>query len=308
MITFTSEIAECRRLWEQFSPHLRAWDDWELMNAFHDQSRFLPKFMTLETGGSMDGLIPLVEDTTDGSHELFGGSYPDGRVLWIRPEDFPEYFAALPAHTDFFDLDGQWVDALLARFPEYAANFAEQDAQYYLVPADFQYDFHHHIQQKFSKDKRKGFLRDVRKVREWFNPELVWSDADETETFFRLSVKNFGAESDHASEAGRQEVRRVVRELQKLGYLRTLAISINGEKQAVSLSAHYRTTWVSLYAASNNDFDSLGKLLNMETIQEGCRHRVDEINYMTGMSWKAAWHMQVRPCRTLRKPAREPGS
>ena len=59
---------------------------------------------------------------------------------------------------------------------------------------------------------------------------------------------------------------------------------------------------VALYAASNNEYSILGKLLNVETIQEACRLRVDEISYMTGMQWKANWQMKSEPCITMRKP------
>lgn len=308
MIRFTSDFDECRRLWEQFSPHERAWDEWDVMWAFHDQSSYRLHFMVHERDGQADGLIPLVQDESDGSYELFGGCYPDARVLWIDIEDFPSYFDSLPENTVFFDISGAWVRALLDRYPDYAENFGEVDQQFYLVPADFDYDFNNHIQ-TFSNDKRKGFLRDLRRLREIYNPELRWSDDDEADLFISLSLKNFGAESDHVTEGGKQEVRRVVRELKALGYLRTLTISIDGAKQAASLSAHFKNMWVSLYAGSNNDFKNLGKFLNVETIQEGARRRVDEINYMTGMTWKAAWKMKENPCNTMRKPAKtKPGT
>lgn len=303
MIRFEKDMVECERLWEQFTPHDRAWDEWDLMYAFHDQATYLFNFMVHETDGKVDGLIPLVEDTSDGSFELFGGCYPDSRVLWIDIEHFPEIFDNLPQKTVFFDLRGSFVTTLLERFPEYEANFVEQDQQFFLIPADFDYDFVNHVN-TFSNDKRKGFLRDLRKIRE-LNPELVWSDADESELFISLSLKNFGAESDHVTEAGKQEVRRVVSELRELGILKTLTISIDGVKQATSLSALYNNYWISLYAGSNNDYNNLGKLLNSETIQEGCRLRVNEVNYMTGMTWKAAWHMQQSACRTMRKPAKQ---
>ncbi len=302
MIRFTTDVNECKQLWNTFSPHERAWDEWDLMYAFHDEKTYTFNFMVHENEGQADGLIPLVHDTSDGSHELFGGCYPDSRVLWIRNSDFPEFFEQFPDNTMFFDLKGTWVETMLQDFPQYAPNFVEEDQQFYLVPAEFGYDFVNHIN-TFSIDKRKNFLRDLRKFRER-NPELVWSADDESELFFKLSVKNFGADSDHSTEGGKEEVRRVVRELQRSGYLRTLTIAVDGEKQAVSMSALYQNMWIALYSSSNNDFNNLGKLLNSETIQEGCRLRVDEINYMTGMTWKAAWNMKRASCRTMRKPAK----
>lgn len=302
MINFVTDIGQCKKLWEQFSPLERPWDEWELMYAFHGEVRYRFNFMTHESSGLIDGLVPLVEDTKDGSFELFGGCYADSRILWIKLEDFQECFDQLPENTAFFDLRGSWVNSVLEIYPSLEANFVEQDQQYFLIPAEFGFDFTNHIH-GFSPKHEKGFLRDIRKVRE-LNHQLIWNDADETELFIELSLKNFGEESDYYKEEGKQEVRRVVRELQKLGLLRTLTILIDGVKQATSLSALYKNNWVSLYAGSNNDYKNLGKLLNVETIQEGCRLKVDEINFMTGMTWKAAWHMKQNPCRTMRKPAK----
>jgi len=176
MIRFITSQEDCKSLWEQFSPHQRAWDEWDLMLAFHDEKSYAFNFMVHETDGAADGLIPLVHDTVDGSYELFGGCYPDCRVLWIRIEDFPAFFEQLPDKTVLFDLKGPWVDEVLAAHPQFLPNFVEEDQQFYLVPANFQYDFVNHIN-TFSTDKRKGFLYDLRKFRER-NPVLQWSEDD----------------------------------------------------------------------------------------------------------------------------------
>ena len=75
------------------------------------------------------------------------------------------------------------------------------------------------------------------------------------------------------------ELRRVIGELDRSGRLRTLTIEVDGTRQAVSMSLLHGNKMVALYAASNNDYNNLGKLLNVETIQEACRLRVDEISY-----------------------------
>lgn len=298
-----TSLEECRPLWEQFSPHLRAWDNWDLLFAFHDTQRYEFRFQVLEQDGSAVGLLPLVYDTADNSYELFGGCYPENRVLWMQTEHFPLLFDALPENTTFFDLKGQWVTDLLDRFPEYAANFIEEDHQYFLTPAKLDYDFNNHLLATFSPDRRKGFLKDVQKLRDRAS-EMRWSQDDESELFIELNVMSFGEESDYFKDAGRAEVRRVVKALQELGMLRTFTIAIDGLKQAVSLSAVHDGDWIALYSSSNNKISNLGKLLTVETIQEGCRQRVNEVNYMTGMAWKAAWHMETLSCRTFRKPAR----
>jgi CelD/BcsL family acetyltransferase involved in cellulose biosynthesis len=132
---------------------------------------------------------------------------------------------------------------------------------------------------------------------------LRWSDDDEAELFIELVNRNFGDESDYATEDNANELRRVIAVLQRSGRLKTLTIEVEGAKQAVSLSVLHGNKMVALYAASNNDYNNLGKLLNVETIQEACRLRVDEISYMTGMQWKANWQMNSEPCLTMRKPA-----
>ncbi len=301
MIRTESDTWECKKLWGLFSPHLDAWDDWDLMYAFHDQDKHHFHFLVHEAGdGSADGLVPLVYDTTQNRHMLMAGSYPDGRILWMQHEDFPEAFEQFPERTVLFDLRQSWVSEVLRLYPEFEANFAEQEQRYYLVPARFEFDFYRHID-RFPRDKRQKFLYDLRSIRKR-EPVLRWSDDNEADLFIELVNRNFGTESDYADDDNANELRRVIDELKRSGRLKTLTIEIEGTPQAVSLSLLHGNKMVALYAASNNEYNNLGKLLNFETIQEGCRLRVDEISYMTGMRWKAEWRMPSEACVTMRKP------
>ena len=301
MIRTATTNEECRELWGRLSPGQDAWDDWDLMFAFHDEEKHRFNFLVHEDEhGQPDGLVPLVHDTSEKRYMLMAGSYPDGRVLWLHYDHFPELFEALPEPTVFFDLRKSWVDGLLQRHPQFEPFFAEPETRYFLVPSEFGYDFHNHLD-LFSSEKKQKFLYDLRKIRRQ-EPTLRWSDDDEAELFIELVNRNFGDESDYVDPANANELRRVIDELQRSGRLKTLTIEVEGAKQAVSLSVLHGNKMVALYAASNNDYNNLGKLLNVETIQEACRLRVDEISYMTGMQWKANWQMKSEPCLTMRKP------
>jgi Acetyltransferase (GNAT) domain len=301
VIRTETSLRECRKLWDLLSPQQDAWDDWDLMFAFHDQDRHRLHFLVHQGGdGRPDGLVPLVHDTTLDRFMLMGGSYPDGRVLWLQYRDFPEFFEQFPDRTILFDLRQSWVSSLLQVCPQFQINFSEPDLRYYLVPSEFGFDFHNHID-TFSPEKKQKFLYDLRNIRKR-EPTLHWSDKNEADLFIELVNRNFGAESDYADAENANELRRVIDALQRNGRLRTLAIEVDGAPQAVSLSLLYGNKMVALYASSNNDYNNLGKLLNVETIQEACRLRVDEISFMTGMQWKANWKMKGEPCITMRKP------
>ncbi|MGB5630075.1 MAG: GNAT family N-acetyltransferase, partial [Woeseiaceae bacterium] len=227
-------------------------------------------------------------------------SYPDGRILWLRHEDFPEVFEQLPEPTVFFDLRQSYVSELLRLHPQFEVNFAEQDLRYYLVPSEFEYDFNKHLE-TFPAEKKQKFLYDLRHIGKR-EPVLRWSGDNEADLFIELVNQNFGAASDYADAENAKELRRVIDELARSGRLKTLTIEIDGARQAVSLSLLHGNKMVALYASSNNAFNNLGKLLNVETINEACRLRVDEVSFMTGMKWKADWKMKGEPCITMRKP------
>jgi len=283
------------------SPQRDAWDDWDLMYAFHDPDRHRLNFLVHESDdGHPDGLVPLVHDTTQDRYMLMGGSYPDGRILWLQYRDFPEFFEQLPERTVFFDLRQSWVDELLQSHPQFESNFGEPELRYYLVPSDFGFDFNNHLE-TFPSEKRNKFLSDLRNIgrRE---PVLHWGSENETDLFIDLVNRNFGAASDYADKENANEVRRIIDELERSGRLKTLTIEIDGARQAVSLSLLHGNKMVALYGSSNNAYNNLGKLLNVEAIHEACRLRVDEISFMTGMQWKANWKMKSEPCITFRKP------
>jgi len=301
MLRTETDTLECRKLWDTFSPQQQAWDDWDLMFAFHDQDQHSFNFLVhLGSDGQADGLLPLVFDSKLNRHMLMAGSYPDGRILWLRQQHFPEFFEQLPERTVLFDLEHNWVSELLRLHPEFEVNFAEQDTRYYLVPSEFEFDFYKHID-TFPPDKKQKFLYDLRNIGKR-EPVLRWNDDNEADLFIELVNRNFGAESDYADAENARELRRVIAELHQSGRLKTLTIDIDGARQAVALSLLHGNKMIALYAASNNDYNNLGKLLNVETIQEACRLRVDEISFMTGMQWKANWRMKGEPCRTMRKP------
>jgi hypothetical protein len=301
VIRTETDVEQCRKLWETFSPQQDAWDDWELMFAFHDQDHHRFNFLVHQASdGQADGLIPLVEDTQKNRFMLMGGSYPDGRVLWLQNQDFPEFFEHFPEQTVFFDLKQSWVNDLLQICPQFAANFSEQDLRYYLSPAEFGFDFDKHLE-TFSADKKKKFLYDLRSIGKR-EPLLHWGGENEADLFIELVNRNFGEASDYADAENAKELRRVIAELEKSGRLKTMTIEVDGARQAVSLSLLHCNKMIALYASSNNDYNNLGKLLNVETIREACRLRVDEISFMTGMQWKANWKMKGEPCVTMRKP------
>ena len=288
-VRIETNLDACRSLWDRFSPGEGPWDDWDLIFAFHDEDHHRFHFLVHEDDvGQADGLLPLVNDTKLGRYTLMGGSYPDGRILWLRHEDFPEVFEQVPEPAALYDLKESWISELLQRFPQYEANVGERDLRYYLVPAQFGFDFQQHLD-TFSKDKRQKFLYDLRNIRKR-EPVLRWSCDDEADLFIELVNRNFGSDSDYVDADNANELRR------------TMVIGIERARQAVSLSLLHGNSMVALYAASNNDYNNLGKLLNVETINEACRLRVDEISFMTGMQWKADWKMTGEACVTLRKP------
>ncbi|MBT8099328.1 MAG: hypothetical protein KJO82_06240, partial [Gammaproteobacteria bacterium] len=165
MIRTETDSQECRKLWDAFSPHQDAWDDWDLMFAFHDQDTQRFNFLVhQDSDGRPDGLVPLVHDSRRDRFTLLAGSYPDGRILWLAYEDFPEFFEHFPEQTVLFDLKESWVSGLLERCPQFEANVSERELRYYLVPPEFDFDFHNHLD-TFPSGKKQKFLYDLRSIR-----------------------------------------------------------------------------------------------------------------------------------------------
>ena len=223
VISTESEVGACRKLWERFSPRQEAWDDWDLMFAFHDQERHRLNFLVLRTAdGQPEGLLPLVHDTDKDRFTLMAGSYPDGRVLWLRYCDFAKFFEQVPEKTVLFDLKKSWVTRLLEFDRRFDVNFSEPELRYYLVPSEFDYDFHRHLD-TFPSEKKQKFLYDLRHIRRRA-PTLRWSEDNEADLFIELVNRNFGANSDYADDRDADEVRRVISALKRSGRLKTLTI------------------------------------------------------------------------------------
>jgi hypothetical protein len=54
------------------------------LSAFHDEQLHRRHFLVREEGGQPAELVPLVHDTENNRYLLYGGSYPDARILWVE--------------------------------------------------------------------------------------------------------------------------------------------------------------------------------------------------------------------------------
>ena len=285
------DIKVCEEIWKKYTPNKLLWDEWEIIKAIHTPKN-KPHFILLD-----DGLIPLEYNEDLKRYELFGGTLPECRTLWIKTGK--DLHKILPSPCKLFDLNKEHVQKLLEIEPNIKELIGETDTRYYLDLEKIKYDFENHLE-KFDKKKRKNFKQDLRKTEE-YEPEIIWSHEDESEKFMELSQKRFGTESDYTDKENQEELKRFIKKIKEIGLLQTQIIKIKNEIHAISISAYHKNILHVIYAANNHEYKNIGKLMHVENIKYACKLKAKEINFLLGTAWKKDWKLDEEKTQTLIK-------
>ena len=92
-----TDIKDCQRIWQLFSPKDTLWDLWELVESIYNPKIHSPLFLVGVRGGKETGLLPLWFDKSQKVYYSFGGSICEFRDLvlgmaFISPVAFLRVF------------------------------------------------------------------------------------------------------------------------------------------------------------------------------------------------------------------------
>jgi hypothetical protein len=296
-----SDLSECEQLWKRFSPNNNLWDDWEINRTLHNPAISDPFFLVLIDNKKETGILPLMIEINTGTHYFFGGKLPEARRLWFDLKYFNLFFEKIQNNTQLLDMNATDARKITMIYPEYKDYFVKPDRRYYVNLQAINWSFDNYLKNKFSGERRKKFLADIRKVNE-LGLDVSWSKDIHLDLFIEMNKKRFGKDSDYNKEENILEARRLLKLLKEKSMLQTLTISSSGKIQAVSLSALYKETLHVIYASNNQDVKNLGKKMHVLNIQRGIDLKAKEVDFMIGdNSWKEFWKMDREECLSFIK-------
>ena len=297
-----SDLGECRKLWERFSPKKTIWEDWDVVSCFYSPAHHVPEFLAIMDGeGEVSGVLPFWKELAFNEYCFYGGYYLENMGFWFGAEDFPEIFEAIPPSTLLFDVNGKAAEQVIKLHPEYGKNFSHEDFRYFLNLKKIGYSLDNHLN-SFSKKHRKNFLHDIRKLSE-LGCGVEWSGKlVNYEHFLKFNVERFGKDSNLADPLFASQTRDMLSLFEKRGKLFACSAVIDGRVVGVEYAVLHNGVYYLVNGGYDKEHPNVGKLLVNEQINNAIGQKADEVDAMAGDSgWKQLWNLEKEPYYEFKK-------
>jgi hypothetical protein len=293
----TSDLEECRLLWQQLMPEELVSDLWDVRCCFHSQYGHRPHFVVAEDNGRVEGFLPLSWNQETGQYNYFPGETWEGKT-WLEQNmiiaDNRETLNAM-----LTSLDKPYSLRYLKNNRCWSRNDEQVDEVGYLfLPETYGYDADRYLDSFSHKSAKK--LR--KEVATWDCHTIEWryNQPDDFDELCRMNRERFGRLSYFDDQRFLESFRSLTSYLHDRRWLRMATIIVDGEVAAIDLGSLYSGMLTMLAGGTNSRFPGIAKLINMHHIQFACENRLDSVDFLCGdFNWKTFFHLTPAPLYLL---------
>jgi hypothetical protein len=285
----TTDLGRCEQLWNAAMPDATIWDRWDLRACFQRAFERPVRFITVEDGGDLVGLLPLAWIEETGCYGIFPGETWRGRT-WLEQNRIPARDARVLA-TLLAACPGNMELRYLAA-PSGAGEVDE--IGYLFSPARHEFNVDGWFA-GMSGRHAKRLRREIAAV-EGLGLRYRFDDLADIPRLVELNLAGFGDDSYFASSAFHRGFLDATAMLAARGWLRVTTILAGDRLAAVDVGCVYRNTYTILAGATHPDFRGIAKVINLHHLRRACDERLDEVDFLCGdFGWKERFHLQPRP-------------
>lgn len=280
-----TDLEECKRLWEKFSPKKSVWDLWDITYSFHKGYKAKSFFILGLDNDKKIGILHL-QYGEDGEnwYDFFGGNYPERRTFYINDKKLINTF--LEQAPEDISLD--YIDS---SEKDFIKGIEESEPTYSLNLEKYNHDIENYFK-TFNKKHRKNLKYDIRQL-EKLDYQVLWNVKDHLDRLAELNKLKFKEESNFNEPEFYGSIKLLLDAAEKLGILHLLSVKINKNVEASQIALFYNNTYHVLTGGSNPEIKNLGKLLIVEHIKKAIRLKAKLIDFMsTDSGWKKLWNLE----------------
>lgn len=296
-----TDISQCKKLWDEFSPNASIWDLWETNFSLYNPRVHNPHFIKLSGN---KGVLPLWYDKHYKKYYFFGGTYPENRNFWFHPKYFPEVYSDIPEPCALTDITEESVSEIINLNPECKTLFpeSEKDYSYSLDLVELNHDLQTYLK-TFSPKHRKNILYEIRKlISSGYNME--WSDdAGAIEKLIELNKLRFGEESDFNDGDVLEDFMALISFLSNSEALMISVVTKDADVVGVEAGFTFEDTYYLLNGGFDPSHKNIGKWMILEHIKKAIELGNNKMDFLVGDSsgWKKLWNLTETPVFTTRK-------
>lgn len=281
-----SDIEECRKLWEEFSPNTSLFDTWEFRYAFWKACQDEPYFLVLKDHKENFALLPLWYEKEKKKYFWFGSWWMEDNQFFVKDDVFIPLLLSVsptPVHLNAVSADTVAVAKKYMRFkpddPKFTldvSGFSSLDE--YLAT--------------LKKKKRYNLKRD-RKHIENLAPQIIYDRFEDFETLVNLCNRRFhqkGEDTDWEDPQRVETFRQVIEigKKHKSYGMRMISLVIGDKIAAVDLITTFNRCYYSLKCGYDvKNFPGIGNYVNLLEIEDAIAlgmKKMDFLEYDYG--WK----------------------
>lgn len=291
-----TDLNEAKKWWEIFSPNASVYDLWEFRYCFHKYYTYDLRFYIGYDGDTPIGLLPLQYNKDKGYVEFFGTYFMETNQVFIKPgyeNTARQFYEHITEKVHLESLNEQ--DEFTKQLPLF-------DYKYILDTTQFS-SFEDYITKSFSSKSRSNLKKKIRQIEDGNTMEVQVNQLDDIELMFDFNIKTF--DEKFAEKGGRRSSflypfrKEIYRDFLALTKTKphVLTFSINGKKQAVSLTILYNGWYVFLNTGANiEEIPNMGNYTYYKNIEEAFTLGAQTFDAgVEAYGWKERFHLYRIP-------------
>lgn len=280
------DIAKAKEYWDQFSPHLSIYDEWDFRYCFYQFQNHELFFYVGFLDGKPIGLMPLAKSEKENCLEFFGGDYMEDNKVFLDKkynEYIPAFYNAITIPAALLDITGT---------DKFTSELSLEDYSYHADLTNIT-DQNGFIETYFSGKSKKNLKYDLRKVTD-HTIEIISNQFSDLELMFKQNIHVFKHDSWFKEEHMQDMFAKVI----QLSYpIYFFTYIVDGQKQGTSLSVQYKNTLLLInYSSDKDQTPNLGKYIILHTIGNALNHGITTFEAGVGdCNWKKHWGLFKKP-------------
>lgn len=290
-VEIVSDINQCFKLWQKFSPQKTIFDTLEFRSAFVKSYQYKPHFILLKNRFENLALLPLEYDRSKKEYVWFGSPWQEENKFLTKDSIFVPFLLAIapkPLNLNAIDFENAETVKDFVDFepdnPKYILDLTKvKSLEGFLMG--------------LTKNRRHDLRKDKRRI-ERQNPEIIINNFSDLKNLVRLSKERFrlkGEDTDWQDPRRVEAFKQVVKLSDKSYKAKMIAIKIGKKIAGVDLIAIFNNCYYTLKCGYNvRDFSGIGNYFNLLEIEDAMKLGMKKIDFLqNNYEWKSRWFQAV---------------
>jgi hypothetical protein len=284
LIEIFSDIDQCFKLWQEFSPKINLFDTWEFRYAFYLAYKHKPYFLVLKNKKENLALLPLWYDSERKKYFWFGSDWQEEVRFFAKEQEFilPLLsFAPSPLFLNAISEDS------ISKIKD-KIKFSLDEPKYVLNLEGFKN--HEDYLASLPKNTRRDLKKDKNKILAQ-NPEITFNNFSDFEFLVALAKRRFrekGQMTDWEDPRRIEAFRQVIKLNGRSYKIRMVTVKIDERIAGVDLICLFNNTYYTVKCGYDvKNFPGIGNFINLFEIDDAIKLGMKKIDFLqNSYQWK----------------------